>query len=70
MRFRQDLARLGGVGTAKKYLREEPPASGFVDLLADGFCELTVEWVVANESEWAELFTYEERQKARSRLPE
>ena len=69
-RFRQDLADLGGVDTAKKYLRAEPPASGFVDLMARDFCHLTVEWVVANESEWAELFTDEDRRKARSRLPE
>lgn len=69
-RFRQDLAEEGAVSTAKKYLRHEPPASGFVDLMARDLCHLTVEWVVANESGWAALFTDEDRRKARSRLPE
>lgn len=66
--FRIDLAELGGVDAAKKYLDDEPPASGFTDLYLLGRVDLTVEWVVAREAKWAELFTPKQMRKARSRI--
>jgi len=72
-RFLQMIDRHGAVEATKRVLRPGPPADGFVDLAYGrgrwrGRPELTVE-AIALLPEHASLFTDEELQTARDRLP-
>lgn len=66
-RFLQMLSSQGGVATAKQLLWADTPSDGFTTLWDHGRLDLTVEAHVLRP-EHAELFTDEDRDKARDRL--
>ncbi|MBW7884915.1 MAG: hypothetical protein H3C34_20210 [Caldilineaceae bacterium] len=65
--FLQMVTDDGGLATARTLLHSAHPASGFAELWECGALDLTVEAQVLR-SEFAELFTDEERAIARQRL--
>jgi hypothetical protein len=66
-RFRQMLARLGGVETARRLLGKPGVSAGFTRLSEAGRLELTMEYLVL-QPEFTSLFTFDERRTARQRL--
>ncbi len=66
-RFRQMISELGGVETAHRLLATNESQDGFTTLLICGCSDLTMEHLVL-DPQFADLFTEEERQKAKDRL--
>jgi hypothetical protein len=66
-RFIQMVSKRGGLATAKQLLWSDQISDGFETLRRHGRLDLTVEAHVLKD-EFAELFTDEERQRARDRL--
>ena len=58
----------GAVETTRRLVHAEQPSDTFVDLMAKGRLDLTVEWLIVNERKWDPLFTDETRTAARNRL--
>src|SRR4051812_33069183 len=65
--FLRMLSELGPVETARKLIATETPSEGFARLFELGRLDLTVEALVL-ERRWYELFTPQERRRARDRL--
>jgi 5-methylcytosine-specific restriction enzyme A len=65
--FAQMLSTDHGVNVAKKLISSDKPSTGFTALWEKGRLDLTVEALVIRD-EFRELFTDEEREKARNRL--
>jgi hypothetical protein len=68
-RFLQMIGEHGGVKTAKRLLHTPGLQYGFAELWQCGCLKLTMEALVL-KSQYAELFTDEEKQIARTRLEE
>ncbi len=68
-RFIQMVSEEGGLLTARKLIARNEPTDGFVALWECGRLDLTVE-AFSLKPEFAELFTDEEKERARSRLKE
>ncbi|WP_248965432.1 hypothetical protein [Sphaerisporangium perillae] len=66
-RFVQMVSERGGLATAKQLLWSDQISDGFETLRSHGRLDLTVEAHVLKE-EFTELFTDEDRQRARDRL--
>ncbi|WP_197093774.1 hypothetical protein [Nonomuraea sp. SBT364] len=66
-RFIQMVSNRGGLATAKLLLWSDQVSDGFETLRSHGRLDLSVEAHVLKD-EFAELFTDEERQRARERL--
>ena len=66
-RFLQMLTEHGGLGTAKRLLASDEIQYGFTELWERGRLDLTVEAHVL-KPKFQDLFSDEERQRARSRL--
>ena len=58
----------GAVETTMRLVHAKQPSDTFVDLMAKGRLDLTVEWLIVNERKWDSLFTDETRTAARNRL--
>jgi hypothetical protein len=63
------LGDIGGYETAKYLIRTDKPSIGYTALYDRGRLDLTVEAVVMR-SEWDDLFTDDDRLRARRRLSE
>jgi hypothetical protein len=66
-RFHQMVEKRGGVETARRLLSKPDVSSGFLKLEAAGKLELTMEYLVL-QAEFTQLFSFEERARARGRL--
>ncbi|MEO3807687.1 hypothetical protein ABGB17_01645 [Sphaerisporangium sp. B11E5] len=66
-RFIQMVSERGGLATARQLLWSDQISDGFETLRSHGRLDLTVEAHVLRE-EFVELFTEEDRQRARDRL--
>ncbi|WP_068927430.1 hypothetical protein [Planobispora rosea] len=66
-RFMQMVSERGGLATARQLLWSDQPSDGFETLWRHGRLDLSVEAHVIKE-EFAELFTDEDRERARTRL--
>ncbi|MGE0502053.1 MAG: hypothetical protein AB7I79_15295 [Rhizobiaceae bacterium] len=62
------LQRQGGLMTAKQLINASRPSDGYTSLYERGRLDLTVEAVVIENTEWHDLFTTEELDRARKRL--
>jgi hypothetical protein len=67
--FLQMVGSQGGVETARKLLQSDDVVHGPAALWESGRLELTFEYLIL-EPQYAELFTDEEKKKARQRLKE
>src|SRR5687767_6474081 len=65
-RFLQMVTQHGGVEAAHQLLDSEAPVEGFTTLWEKGRLDLSVEALVL-EPEFEELFSFDEREKARER---
>jgi len=61
---------LGGVAAAKKLITDPKPSEGFTRLYLMGRLDLTVEYLVAFNDKFRDLFTPQERLAARKRYEE
>jgi 5-methylcytosine-specific restriction enzyme A len=68
-RFRTMVANQGGYGVAKKFIHNNSPSEGFVNLWERKRLDLTVEALILKE-DYHSLFTEEERSIVRERLQE
>jgi hypothetical protein len=66
-RFLQSVRRIGGIATARKWLMQPKPGSGFGKIAEIDRLDLSVESVIL-QRKWHPLFTDEERRVARTRL--
>jgi hypothetical protein len=66
-RFFGMIAELGGLDAARRLIHSECESDGYRKLWSRGRLDLTVEALIL-EPEWAELFTDDDRAKARGRL--
>ena len=63
------ISEIGPLATAKHLINSDSPSEGFARLYELGRLDLSVE-ALALQPEWRDLFTTEERKKARVRLSE
>jgi len=61
------LADIGPLETARRLITSAAPSDGFIRLYEMGRLDLTVE-AMALEPEWRDVFTADERRRARDRL--
>ena len=62
------LGEYGAVEATRRLVHADQPSDTFVDLMIRGRLDLTVEWLIVNEQQWAPLFTEADRLAARTRL--
>jgi hypothetical protein len=62
------LSDRGGLATAKYLINSSKPSDGYTHLYDRGRLDLTVEAMVVENAKWHELFSIDERSKARLRL--
>ena len=68
--FLQMVNDMGGLNAARRLINDPTPSDGFRRLWEMGRLDLTVEYVVAFEPKYRDLFTDEERVAARNRYEE
>lgn len=66
--FYKMVADKGGLETAKTLIKASKPSDGYAALWERGRLDLTVEAEVIENERWHQLFTPEERARARKRL--
>ncbi|RED36141.1 hypothetical protein BJ123_10874 [Rhodopseudomonas thermotolerans] len=66
--FLQMLTETDGLTTAKSLINATKPSLGYTALFMKGRLDLTVEAVVTENKQWAELFTDDEIERAKKRL--
>jgi hypothetical protein len=62
------LQRQGGLVAAKQLINSSKPSDGYTALYERGRLDLTVEALVVEHSEWHDLFTEQELNRAKRRL--
>src|SRR4051812_16012400 len=67
--FLRMISEIGPLATAKHLINSDNPSEGFARLYELGRLDLSVE-ALALQPEWRDLFTNDERKKARQRLSE
>ncbi|MGA2612244.1 MAG: hypothetical protein ABSG38_02150 [Spirochaetia bacterium] len=68
--FMDMIAKHGAIEAARMLLHTRAISDGFMKLWEMRRLDLTVEWIIVREPEWAEPFTREEQRIARQRLDE
>jgi hypothetical protein len=66
--FLRMLSERGGVSTARYLLNAPKPSDGYTHLYERGRLDLTVEAMIVENPQWAQLFTPEDIARARARL--
>lgn len=67
--FLRMISEIGPLAAAKQLINSDSPSEGFARLYELGRLDLSVE-ALALQPEWRDLFTSEERKRARVRLSE
>jgi hypothetical protein len=67
--FLRLISEIGPLATAKQLINSDTPSDGFSRLYDLGRLDLSVEALILR-TEWRDLFTTEERRRARARLSE